>query len=71
MTSQREWEHRIWGNLAATMDAGSYEDTIPELTDQALARMSDAERRRLGAAWDKVQKQLYRHARPRTKRSAP
>lgn len=71
MASQRTWEKLIWANIAATVDAGSWEDTIPELSEQRLSKMTDAERRRLSQAFDRVMAVLYRHAQPRRKRKSP
>lgn len=60
--NQREWEKRIYANLAATMDASSIEDIMPEMTVIQQAKLSDAEDARMMRAYQVVLARLRKLA---------
>jgi hypothetical protein len=60
--NQREWEKRIYANLAATMDACSIEDIMPEMTVLQQAKLSDAEDARMARAFAVVTARLRKLA---------
>lgn len=60
--NQREWEKRIYANLAATMDACSIEDIMPEMTVVQQAKLSLAEEARMVKAYGVVTARLRKLA---------